>query len=179
MILLLATGIGAQVSVILTDVTGLAFPGYIGGMLTAVVIRNVMDAAKLEYPDAELETMGNMFLSIFLSMNLSALNIWLLIDLALPMIITLLLQCILMFVFSYFVVFNVMGRDYDAAVMTAGFIGFSMGATSNAMASMDVISRKYGPSPVAYFAIPMVGGMFIDFVNAFVNTMMINMWAIV
>ena len=178
MILLLATGIGTQVSVILTDICNMAFPGYIGGMLTAVVIRNVMDAAKMEYPDAELETMGNMFLSIFLAMNLSALKLWLLIDLALPMIITLFAQCVLMFIFSYFVVFNIMGRDYDAAVMTAGFIGFSMGATSNAMASMDVVSRKYGPSPVAYFAIPMVGGMFIDFVNAIVNTAMISMWAI-
>ena len=178
MVLLLATGIGTQVSVILTDVTGLSFPSYIGGMLTAVVIRNVMDAAKMEYPEAEIETMGNMFLSIFLAMNLSALKLWLLIDLALPMILTLLAQCVLMFIFSYFVVFNVMGRDYDAAVMTAGFIGFSMGATSNAMASMDVVTRKYGPSPVAYFAIPMVGGMFIDFVNAFANTMMINMWAV-
>ena len=178
MVLLLATGIGTQVSVILTGITGMAFPSYIGGMLTAVVIRNVMDACKMEYPEAEIETMGNMFLSIFLAMNLSALKLWLLIDLALPMILTLLAQCVLMFVFSYFVVFRVMGSDYDAAVMTAGFIGFSMGATSNAMASMDVVSRKYGPSPVAYFAIPMVGGMFIDFVNAFANTMMISMWAI-
>lgn len=178
MVLLLATGIGAQVSVILTDLTGMAFPSYIGGMLIAVVIRNVMDAAKMEYPEAEIETMGSMFLSIFLAMNLSALKLWLLIDLALPMLITLAAQCVLMFLFAYFVAFNVMGRDYDAAVMTAGFIGFSMGATSNAMASMDVVSRKYGPSPVAYFAIPMVGGMFIDFVNAFANTMMISMWAI-
>lgn len=178
MLLLIATGAGTQVGVILTDLTGLSFPSYIGGMLTAVVIRNVMDAAKMGYPEAEIETMGNMFLSIFLAMNLSALKLWLLIDLALPMIITLLAQCVLMFVFSYFVVFNVMGRDYDAAVMTAGFIGFSMGATSNAMASMDVVSRKYGPSPVAYFAIPMVGGMFIDFINAFANTLMINMWAV-
>ena len=178
MVLLLATGIGAQVSVILTDLTNMAFPSYIGGMITAVVIRNLMDGLKMEYPGEELETMGSMFLSIFLAMNLSALKIWLLIDLALPMIITLLLQCVLMFFFSYFVVFRVMGGDYDAAVMTAGFIGFSMGATSNAMASMDVVTRKYGPSPVAYFAIPMVGGMFIDFVNAFANTMMINMWAI-
>ena len=178
MLILIATGAGTQVSVILTDVTGMAFPSYIGGMLTAVVIRNVMDAIKNEYPEGEIETMGNMFLSIFLAMNLSALKLWLLIDLALPMIITLIAQCVLMFFFSYFVVFNVMGRDYDAAIMTAGFIGFSMGATSNAMASMDVVSRKYGPSPVAYFAIPMVGGMFIDFINAFVNTMMISMWSV-
>ena len=178
MLILIATGAGTQVSVILTEMTGMAFPSYIGGMLTAVVIRNVMDAIKNEYPEGEIETMGNMFLSIFLAMNLSALKLWLLIDLALPMILTLAAQCVLMFIFSYFVVFRVMGSDYDAAVMTAGFIGFSMGATSNAMASMDVVSRKYGPSPVAYFAIPMVGGMFIDFVNAFANTMMISMWAI-
>ena len=71
-----------------------------------------------------------------------------------------------MFLYSYFVVFNVMGRDYDSAVMTAGFIGFGMGATSNAMANMQVVTKKYGPSPVAYFAIPMVGSLFIDFFNA-------------
>ena len=67
-----------------------------------------------------------------------------------------------------------MGRDYDAAVMVTGFIGFAMGATSNAMANMQAVTRKYGPSPTAYFAIPMVGGMFIDFVNAVVITSMLS-----
>ena len=66
-----------------------------------------------------------------------------------------------------------MGRNYDAAVMSAGFIGFAMGATSNAMANMQAVTKKYGPSPTAYFAIPMVGGMFIDFVNAVVIAVMI------
>ena len=176
MLLLAALGIGAQVSVWLTELTTLTFPSYIGAMLTAVVIRNVMIAAKIEYPDQEIDTMGNMFLSIFLALALSSLKLWELVDLALPMIITLVLQCIVMVIFSYFIVFNVMGRDYEAAVMSAGFIGFAMGATSNAMANMQVVTKKYGPAPVAYFAIPMVGGMFIDFYNAVFITMNIELF---
>lgn len=176
MLLLAALGIGAQISVWLTDLTGLTFPSYIGAMLTAVVIRNVMIAAKIEYPDQEIDTMGTMFLSIFLALALSSLKLWELVDLALPMIICLLLQCVVMVIFSYFVVFNVMGRDYEAAVMSAGFIGFAMGATSNAMANMQVVTKKYGPAPVAYFAIPMVGGMFIDFFNAVFITMNIELF---
>ena len=176
MLLLAALGIGAQISVWLTDLTGLTFPSYIGAMLTAVVIRNVMIAVKVEYPDQEIDTMGNMFLSIFLALALSSLKLWELVDLALPMIITLVLQCIVMVIFSYFIVFNVMGRDYEAAVMSAGFIGFAMGATSNAMANMQVVTKKYGPAPVAYFAIPMVGGMFIDFFNAVLITFNINLF---
>ena len=176
MLLLAALGIGAQVSVWLTELTTLTFPSYIGAMLTAVVIRNVMIAAKIEYPDQEIDTMGNMFLSIFLALALSSLKLWELVDLALPMIITLVLQCIVLVIFSYFIVFNVMGRDYEAAALSAGFIGFAMGATSNAMANMQVVTKKYGPAPVAYFAIPMVGGMFIDFFNAVFITMNIEVF---
>ena len=177
MLLLLAVGIGNQVSVWLTALTGLTFPAYIGAMLVAVVVRNAMDGVHTEYPAEEIATMGNMFLSIFLAMALAGLKLWELIDLALPMIVCLVLQCIVMFLFSYFVVFNVMGHGYDAAVMTAGFIGFAMGATSNAMANMQVVTKKYGPSPVAYFAIPMVGGMFIDFFNAVLISANISWWA--
>lgn len=177
MLLLLAVGVGNQVSVWLTALTGLTFPAYIGAMLVAVVVRNVMDGVNVEYPAEEIDTMGNMFLSIFLAMALAGLKLWELIDLALPMLICLVLQCLVMFLFSYIVVFNVMGRNYDAAVMTAGFIGFAMGATSNAMANMQVVTKKYGPSPVAYFAIPMVGGMFIDFFNAVLISANIGWWA--
>lgn len=177
MLLLLAVGIGNQVSVWLTALTDLTFPAYIGAMLVAVVVRNVMDGMHSEYPAEEIDTMGNMFLSIFLAMALAGLKLWELIDLALPMIVCLLLQCVVMVLFAYFVVFRVMGRNYDAAVMTAGFIGFAMGATSNAMANMQVVTKKYGPSPVAYFAIPMVGGMFIDFFNAVLIAANIGWWA--
>ena len=114
----------------------------------------------VSYPAEEIDTMGNMFLSIFLAMALAGLKLWELIDLAMPMVICLVLQCVVMFLFSYFVVFN----------------GFAMGATSNAMANMQVVTKKYGPSPVAYFAIPMVGGMFIDFFNAVLIAANIGWW---
>ena len=136
-------------------------------MLVAVIVRNVIDHFKImEFPSQEIGTMGNMFLAIFLSMALSGLKLWQLVDLALPMIVALAAEVLLMVVFSLLVVFPVMGRDYDAAMITAGFIGFGMGATSNAMANMQAVSRRYGPSPSAYFVIPMVGGLFNDFFNA-------------
>lgn len=175
MLIMFCLGVGAVASVVLKNITGMTFPGYIGAMLVAVVVRNVMDGIKNEYPGDEIEVVGNMSLSIFLAMAMMGLKLWELVDLALPMMVTLGLQIVLMFLFAYFVVYNLMGRDYDAAVMVTGFVGFAMGATSNAMANMQAVTRKYGPSPTAYFAIPMVGGMFIDFVNAAVITFMISM----
>lgn len=177
MIILVGVGIGNQVSTWLTRLCGFSFPGYIGAMVVAVVIRNVMDAGKLEFPDREIDAFGNVFLSIFLSMALAGLKLWQLVDLAVPMLVCLAAQVVLMFLFAYFIVFRVMGRDYDAAVMTAGFIGFGMGATSNAMANMQVVSKKYGPSPIAYFAIPMVGSLFIDFFNAAMIAFNIGLWS--
>lgn len=177
MLVLVGVGIGNQVSTWLTRLCGFSFPGYIGAMVVAVVIRNVMDAGKMEFPDREIDAFGNVFLSIFLSMALAGLKLWQLVDLALPMIVCLAAQVVLMFLFAYFIVFRVMGKDYDAAVMTAGFIGFGMGATSNAMANMQVVSKKYGPSPIAYFAIPMVGSLFIDFFNAAMIAFNIGLWS--
>jgi ESS family glutamate:Na+ symporter len=106
-------------------------------------------------------------------MAMMSLKIWDLAELAGPLVVALALQTILLMVFSLFVVFPRLGRDYDAAVMTAGFIGFSMGATSNAMANMQAVSNKYGPSPAAFLVIPIVGGMAIDFVNIFVVSALI------
>ena len=175
MLILFCVGTGSWVSAVLQEVTGMTFPGYIGAMLVAVVVRNVMDGCKLAFPGEEIETIGNMALSIFLAMAMMGLKLWELVGLAVPMVVALGLQMVLMFLFCYFLVYRVMGRNYDAAVMTAGFIGFAMGATSNAMANMQAVTKKYGPSPTAYFAIPMVGGMFIDFVNAVVIAVMIPM----
>lgn len=177
MLILVGVGIGNQVSTWLTQLCGFGFPGYIGAMVVAVIIRNIMDMGKLEFPAPEIDAFGNVFLSIFLSMALAGLKLWQLVDLALPMIVCLAAQVVLMFLFAYFVVFRVMGKDYDAAVMTAGFIGFGMGATSNAMANMQAVSKNYGPSPVAYFAIPMVGSLFIDFFNAAMIAFNIGLWS--
>ena len=122
-----------------------------------------------------METLGNLCLSIFLAMAMMGLKLWELVDLALPMMVTLAAQVALMIGFCYFVAFRIMGRNYESAVMTAGLVGFGMGATSNAMANMQAVAKQYGPAPMAYFAVPMVGGMFIDFVNVVVVAVMIPM----
>ena len=113
-------------------------------------------------------------LSIFLSLALMTLKLWQLIDLALPMICILAIETVAMFLVARFVIYNVMGRDYDAAVLVAGFCGFGMGATPNAMANMQAITEKFGPSPKAFLVVPIVGGMFVDFTNAFILTVFLN-----
>lgn len=102
------------------------------------------------------------------------LKLWQLAELALPLIVLLVAQVIIMALFSYFVVFNVMGRDYDAAVLSAGVCGFGMGATPNAMANMQEITEKFAPSVKAYLLVPIVGSMFADFINSLVITFFIN-----
>ena len=115
-----------------------------------------------------------MSLSIFLAIALMTLKLWQLASLAGPMIVMLAAQVVLMFVFARFVVFNIMGRDYEAAVMTSAFCGFGMGATPNAMANMQVLTKRYGPAPQAYFIVPLVGSLFIDFFNGIIITGFMN-----
>ena len=176
MLLAVAIGIGQLVSVGLKAATGITLPGYIGAMLVAAVMRNVNDARGKKYPGDEIDTIGGLSLNLFLAMAMMGLKLWQLVDLALPLIVALLAQIVLMYLFSYYVVFNVMGKNYNAAVQTAGFIGFAMGATSNAMANMQAVTKQYGPAREAYFVIPMVGGLFIDFVNAAIITGFLNWW---
>ena len=142
-------------------------------MLLAALLRNILDARRSPYPEEAVDTIGNMSLSLFLAMAMMGLKLWELADLALPMIVALTLQVLLMVLFSYVLVFRFMGRDYDAAVMVAGFIGFAMGATSNAMANMQAVTRRYGAAPAAFFIIPMVGSLFIDFFNSAAVTLLI------
>ena len=102
------------------------------------------------------------------------LKLWQLASLALPLLILLAGQTLLMFVFSRFIVFNIMGKDYDAAVLAAGTCGFGMGATPNAMANMQAICEKYVPSVKAYLIIPLIGSLFADFINSLTITFFIN-----
>ena len=124
----------------------------------------------------EIDVMGSVSLSIFLSMALMGLKLWQLSELALPLVVMLLAQTAMMALFARFVIFNLMGRDYEAAVITAAGCGFGMGATPNAMANMNAIVARYGPAPKAYFIVPLVGSLFIDFINAFIITLFLNMF---
>jgi glutamate:Na+ symporter, ESS family len=147
-------------------VTGVSFPAYIGAMLVAAVIRNISDNSTLfKTPMEEIEVVGEISLNLFLGMALITLKLWQLIDLAVPMLILLLGQCIMMYLYGIFVSYPLMGKNYDSAIMVAGLTGFAMGSTSNAMASMNAITEKYVYSRTAFFVVPIVGSLFIDFIN--------------
>ena len=177
-LLIVASGVGTVLTALLNNIHfgqfKLTFPTYIGAMLVAAVIRNFCDAKHIVLPAKAIDIWGSVSLSIFLAIALMTLKLWELASLAVPMVVMLLAQTVLMFFFARFVVFNVMGRDYEAAVMTSAFCGFGMGATPNAMANMQVLTKRYGPAPQAYFIVPLVGSLFIDFCNGIIITGFMN-----
>ena len=172
--IVVAAGIGTIVSYLLS-LTGMTFPIYIGGMIVAAVMRNYSELShRLSIPIDQISDMGGICLSLFLGIAMVTLRLWELAELALPLLLMLSAQLAVMIAFAYFVVFRVMGRDYDAAVLTSGFCGFGMGATPNAMANMQAICDKYRPSVKAYLLIPIVGSMFTDFINSMIITFFVN-----
>jgi len=173
--LIIAVGIGTIVSELLS-LTGMTFPIYIGAMIVAAIMRNIGEyTGKITVHMGEINDLGGICLSLFLGIAMITLKLWQLADLALPLVILLAGQAVLMFLFAYFVVYNIMGRDYDAAVIAAGTCGFGMGATPNAMANMQAICDKYAPSVKAYLIIPIVGSLFADFLNSLTITFFINL----
>lgn len=172
--LILAIGLGTIFSYFLTK-TGLTFPIYIGAMLAAALMRNITEySSKGTIHMGEVNDLGGISLSLFLGMAMITLKLWELATLAMPLVILLAAQTLLICVFTYFAIFNVMGRDYDAAVLSAGTCGFGMGATPNAMANMQAICDLYVPSVKAYLIIPLIGSLFADFINSLVITFFIN-----
>ena len=172
--LIIAVGIGTIFSKLLT-LTGMTFPVYIGAMIAAALIRNIDEyTGKFNIHMGEINDVGGISLSLFLGIAMITLKLWQLSDLALPLVVLLMIQVVLIYVFSRYVVFNIMGRDYDAAILAAGTCGFGMGATPNAMANMQVLCEKYAPSVKAYLLIPLIGSLFADFINSLVITLFIN-----
>lgn len=176
-LLFVAAGIGSVISGLIQK-TGITFPSYIGAMLAAALLRNLSDTSgKVTVVEDIVSLLGNACLTLYLAMALMSLRLWELANLALPMLIILAAQTVLMVLFSYFVVFFVMGRNYEAAVMSSATCGFGMGATPNAIANMQAITDIYGPAPRAFFVVPLVGSLFVDFVNSAILTMFINFFS--
>lgn len=152
-------------------------PAYIGAMLAAATIRNLDDVTGLIGLSQRLiDDLGSVALSLFLVMALVTLRLWELAALAIPLAIILMGQVALIAITCLWVVHRVMGRDYDAAVMSSGFCGFMLGTTANAMANMEALVERYGPAPKAFLVVPMVGAFFIDFTNALIITAFLNFW---
>ena len=155
---------------------GMTLPAYIGAMLVAAAVRNLDDATGwIRLPLRLLDDLGNAALALFIAMALMTLKLWELQHLALPLLVIVLAQVVLITLVCFWPTFRMMGRDYDAAVMSSGFCGFMLGTTANAMANMGVLVEKYGPAPRAYLVVPMVGAFFIDFTNAIIITAFLNL----
>ena len=163
----IAMGVGGLITPLIKK-AGLSLPAYLIPMLLAAIMRNIVDATPNKTPIDEIGIIGSVCLSFFLAIALMSMKLWELADLAIPLIVILLVQTVVMGLFAYFVTFNLMGRDYDAAVMATGHCGFGMGATPNAIANMEAFTSVNGFSTKAFLAVPLVGSLFIDFVNAFI-----------
>ncbi|OHC50271.1 MAG: hypothetical protein A2211_01735 [Rhodanobacter sp. RIFOXYA1_FULL_67_6] len=155
---------------------GLTLPAYIGAMLLGALIRNIDDyTGWIGLSVRSTDVIGNVSLAMFLAVALMNLRLWELAGLALPLMVNLALQIVLVVLFCI-PVFRLMGRDYDAAVMGGGFIGFMLGTTANAMAVMRTLVERYGVAPRAFLVAPLVGAFFIDFTNALIITGFLNFW---
>lgn len=173
--LILAIGVGTIFTMLLTK-TGLTFPIYIGAMLAAALMRNICGYTGIATIHmGEINDLGGISLSLFLGMAMITLRLWELASLALPLVILLAAQVLLIIIFTYVIEFNIMGRDYDAAILVSGTCGFGTGATPNAMANMQAVCDQYVPSIKAYLLIPLVGSLFADFLNSLVITFFINL----
>lgn len=167
-------GFGTLLSVWI-DNHGVTLPAYIGTMVIAAVVRNLEDVRPVFHINADwIEEIGSVALVLFISLAIMVLPLQELKDAALPLLVFMVVQSILVLLTAAGPAFWVSGRDYDAAVMSAGYVGFMMGTTANAMANMTALTHKYGVSPKAFLVIPLVGSCFIDFFNAGIVTFCLN-----
>ena len=173
-VLALAMGLGSIVSGYIQSL-GVTLPAYIGAMMVASVLRNVDDATGwLRIDQRAMEFVGNLALNIFLVVALMNLKLWELAQLALPLTVILAAQVLVVLLFALTASFRLMGRDYDSAVMSSGFVGFVLGTTANAVANMRALVVRFGPAPRAFLVVPLVGAFFIDFTNALIITLFVN-----
>lgn len=161
--------VGKFISQWLLDSYQFTVPTFVCVLFTGVILSNSLSwVGFYRVFDRAVSVLGNVSLSLFLAMALMSLKLWELASLAIPMLIILLIQAIVMGLYAIFVTFPIMGKNYDAAVLAAGHCGFGLGATPTAIANMQAVTERFGPSHLAFLVVPMVGAFFIDIINALV-----------
>ena len=166
-VILLAVSIGEQLNVYAAK-AGLLLPGFLSAMIAGVIITNVADAVGYKLDFAPIEQGGALALQLFLVMALMSTPLISVAAILVPLMLNVVLQVIVTVAIAYFILFRLLGRDYDAAVASGGFLGFGLASMPVAMATMDEVGRRYGPSPKAFLLITMAGSFFVDLANAFV-----------
>ncbi len=158
---------------------GLFIPEFVGCLFAGILITNLVPIlwprSQWDGTTPSLALISDVALGLFLAMSLMSMKLWLLATMAGPLLILLAAQTLMMLIFVYFIVYRFMGRDFDAAVMSSGFVGIGLGATPNAMANMTAVTQHYGASPKAFVVVPLAGAFFIDIVNSVVIRLFINL----
>lgn len=171
LVICIAIGLGIILNKLVTSF-GAKLPMFVTCLFAGIILTNTLPYIfkKMSWPTGtpSLALISELSLGLFLGMSLMSLQLWTLIDLAGPILILLVCQVVVITVFVLFIVFNLMGRDYDAAVMSAGYAGLALGATPTAIANMEAVTKKFGASPRAFIVVPLVGAFFIDIANAFI-----------
>lgn len=165
LLLALCVSFGDMVNRTLSE-HGVRLPGFLTSMFIGIIIVNLADVFKRPLNAVVVEKFGDLALNLFLAMSMMAIQLWTLAAAAKVLTIVLILQVLLMTIFAIYVIFLIMGRDYDAVVIAAGFVGLGLGATPVAIANMNSVTTRYGPSPKAFLVVPLVGAFFIDILNA-------------
>ncbi|HSE48484.1 MAG TPA: sodium/glutamate symporter [Terriglobales bacterium] len=177
LVLTVAMSLGALLGSWLTA-HRIVLPGYIGAMIVAGVLRNLNDRfGWLRLSDRTITTLGTLALAWFIALALVGLKLWEIAALALPLAVILAAQVAFIVATTYWVIFRLVGRDYEAAVISGGFVGYMLGITPNAVANMDALAEKYGAAPRAYLVVPVVAAFLIDFTNALIITRMMGWFA--
>jgi len=165
LVLTVSISIGAAVNKYLFT-HGLLLPGFLTAMLVAIVFANALNLWGQPLDAKTVSGIQEFSLNIFLTMSMMTLDLWIVTDNFWKLLLVIVLQIVAIIIFANFMVYRLAGRNYDAAVMTAGFVGLGLGATPVALANMDAITRHYGPSLKAFLVIPIIGAFFIDLLNA-------------
>ena len=173
--ILIVMALGTLTSLLLGQ-TGITFPTYFGALLTAAVIRNIIELTPFRriLKIKKIVSVGNICLSLFLGMAMISLKLWELESLALPLITILFAQIVAIALLTYYIAFPILGHDYDAAVLVAGICGFGLGATPNAIANMSAVCYKYHYSIKPFLIVPIIGAMFVDLINTGFITLFLN-----
>ncbi|HEV2705444.1 MAG TPA: sodium/glutamate symporter, partial [Pyrinomonadaceae bacterium] len=175
LLIFVAMGLGALIYLNVSS-PRFTFPAYIGAMLVAALLRNLDDRFGWFRIDVRaVELIGTVSLALFLVIALMNLELWKMAGLALPMLVILTMQVLLMIVYAVVVTFFLMGRDYEAAVTASGHVGFGLGITANAVANMEALASRFAPAPRSFLVVPVVGAFFIDFSNSLIITLFANL----
>jgi len=164
-VIIVCMAIGTEISGWIGKMIGMSFPTYVGAMFTAMIWRNINESAHFyNFDFALVDGIGDVMLNLYLSIAMMTLALWELAGLFGGVLLVLMCQVVFLVLACYFVIFRVLGSNYDAAVMCAGLLGHGLGATPSAIVNMTAINEKYGMSRRAMMIVPIVGAFLVDII---------------